>query len=421
MTQMANLKHALSLSNSKQPIEAKIALATIQRRLLLFSVFNLLLTSIIGVILRLYPLLSIPFVQYKNLLHAHSHFAFGGWAMPILLTIILKYFPELTRRIPYRHLRNISVSILFSAYGMLLSFPFRGYAVVSIGFSTFSILAVFYMSAELWKAAKGFNTTSVLFLKAGLVYLAISAIGPFATAPLIAAGKAGTSLYYNAIYFYLHFQYNGWFSFALLSVLYKMMEKNGPAVHGKLVYHLFTIACIPAYLLSTLWSQPHEIFYVVAMIAGVMQVIGLIFLLKDLKQFEWKKDFVDLLLKTAIFLFILKNALQLLSAVPAIADLAYSHRNFIIAYLHMVLLGFISIGAFAVILKGNEANVKPAMKTGLFVFLAAFSLTESILVLNAAAVNIQIAGFGFQHLLLYFSGLFPVANFLIWNCCRKLF
>lgn len=421
MAQMTNLKHVLPLANSKQPVEAEIALATIQRRLLLFSVFNLLLTSIIGVALRLYPLLSIPFVQYKNLLHAHSHFAFGGWVMPILLTVILKYFPELTRRIPYRHLRNISVSILFSAYGMLLSFPFRGYAAVSIGFSTLSIFAGFYMVAELWKAARGFNTTSILFLKAGLVYLVISAIGPFATAPLIAAGKAGTPLYYNAIYFYLHFQYNGWFSFAILSVLYKMMEKNGPAVYGKLVYRLFTIACMPACLLSTLWGQPHAIFYVVAMIAAVMQIIAVIFLLKDIKRFEWKKDFADTLIKTAIFFFVVKNVLQLLSAVPAIADLAYTHRNFIIAYLHMVLLGFISLGAFAVILKGNEANVKPAMRTGLLIFLAAFILTEAILVLNAAEVNMQIAGFGFQHLLLFFSVLFPVAFFLIWNCCRKLF
>lgn len=417
---MMNLKHALSLAISKQPIEEGIALATTQRKLLLFSVFNFFLLSVIGVLLRLYPFLSLPVIKYKNLLHAHSHFAFGGWVMPILMIAILKYFPELSRRIPYRHLRNSSVFILFSAYGMLLSFPFRGYAAVSIGFSTLSIFAGFYMAVELWKATKGFNTISILFLKAGLIYLAISAIGPFATGPLIAAGKAGTPFYFNAIYFYLHFQYNGWFSFAILSVLYKMMEKKGPVVHGKFVFSLFTMACMPAYLLSTLWSQPHEIFYAIAMIAAIIQVIAVVFLLKDFKLFKWKKDLVDRLIKTAIFFFIFKNVLQLISAVPAIADLAYSHRNFIVAYLHMVLLGFISLGALALILKRKESILKPTMKTGLIVFLAAFILTETILVLNAAEVNIQIGSFGFQHLLLMFSGLFPVALFLIWNCCREL-
>ena len=253
---MTHLKHALRTANIRCAEKSEISLQILQRRLLLFSVFDLLLLSVIGVTLRAYPIFPVPLFDYKNLLHAHSHFAFGGWVMPILLAIILKYFPEFTQRISYRHLRNISVSILVSAYGMLLSFPFQGYAPVSIAFSTLSIFAGFYMAFALWKAAGASNTPSVLFLKTGLVFLVISAAGPFATGPLIAMGKAGTALYYNAVYFYLHFQYNGWFTFAILAVAYKMIEKKGPPVNGKLVYRLFTAACIPAYFLSTLWSQP---------------------------------------------------------------------------------------------------------------------------------------------------------------------
>src|SRR6187551_1478014 len=92
----------------------------LQRRLFGVAVFNLFISSIVGVILRLYPIVSVPFFDYRNVMHAHSHFAFGGWVMPMLLALILRYFPEITRRIPFRHLRNISVSILVSAYGMLL-------------------------------------------------------------------------------------------------------------------------------------------------------------------------------------------------------------------------------------------------------------------------------------------------------------
>ena len=171
-------------------VKTEVSLAILQRRLFWFSVFNLFLLSIVGAILRLYPLLGATFFDYKNVLHAHSHFAFGGWVMPILLAMVLKYFPEITGRISYRHLRNISVSILVSGYGMLLSFPFRGDAPVSIGFSSLSIFAGGYMTSELWKAARQLNVTSVLFLKAGLVFLVLSALGPFATAPLIAMGKA---------------------------------------------------------------------------------------------------------------------------------------------------------------------------------------------------------------------------------------
>src|SRR6185436_18637747 len=155
--------------------KTEVSFAILQRRLIWFSVFNLFLLSIVGVILRLYPLINHTFFDYKNLLHAHSHFAFGGWVIPILLAMVLRYFPEITGRISYRHLRNISVSILGSAYGMLLSFPFRGYAPVSISFSTLSVFASVYMAIELWKATRQLNATSVLFLKAGLVFLVLSA------------------------------------------------------------------------------------------------------------------------------------------------------------------------------------------------------------------------------------------------------
>jgi len=385
----------------------------LQRRLLAFSVFNLLLLSIVGVILRLYPLVNVTFFDYKNVLHAHSHFAFGGWVMPILLVVTLKYFPEITGRIPYPHVRNISVSILVSAYGMLLSFPFRGYAPVSIGFSTLSILAGVYMTSEIWKAARGLKNISVLFLKAGLVFLVLSAFGPFATGPLIAMGKAGTPLYFNAIYFYLHFQYNGWFTFAILAVLYKMIEKAGSPVNGKLVYRLFTFGCIPSYFLSTLWSHPHVVFYYISMGAALMQLIALVLFLKDLNLLKWRKDLTDWLLKAAILSFIVKNILQAISAIPVVADLANSHRNYIIAYLHMVLVGFISFGALSLMLKRSDSNIRPPVSAGLVLFVIAFVATETFLVLNAAGINMSIEGFGFQHLMFVTSLLFPVAIFLI--------
>lgn len=408
--------------NTHLASDSYYSLENLKKQTTRLAFFNLFLAAILGVALRSYPLFPISFPSYKNLLHAHSHFAFGGWVMPVLFVLILKYFPGLTSRIALRHLKNISALLLFSAYGMLLSFPFQGYAAVSISFSTLSILAGFYMAFVFWKASgKNNSETSVLFLKAGLVFLVLSAIGPFATAPLIAMGKAGSVLYYNAIYFYLHFQYNGWFTFAILAVLYKMLERKNLDTHGKLVYYLFTIACVPAYFLSTLWSHPPAVFYIIALAAAVLQVIATFFLLKDIRQLKWKKKFIGRVFKTAILFFVLKNTLQLLSAVPGVADLAYTHRNFIIAYLHMVLLGSISAFALAAILKGNEFFITSSMKKGILLFCISFLATEVLLVLNAAGINIAFAGLSYSQLLLLFSLCFPIGSFLIWNSSRKLF
>ena len=73
-----------------------------------FANFNFFLLSLVGLLLRAWPLVTIPFFHYKNVLHAHSHFAFGGWVMPILFALLIKYFPELVRRIAYYHLKNIA-------------------------------------------------------------------------------------------------------------------------------------------------------------------------------------------------------------------------------------------------------------------------------------------------------------------------
>lgn len=420
--EMSVLKHTAYHTVIPESGDSAYSLEVLQTKLLQFSLFNFFLLSLTGILLRSYPLFDIPFFLYKNVLHAHSHFAFGGWIMPVLFVLILKYFPELANRIPYRHLKNIAALLLFSAYGMLLSFPFQGYAAVSISFSTLSILAGFYMAFVFWKVSeKKSSETSVRFLKAGLVFLVLSAIGPFATAPLIAMGKAGSTLYYNAIYFYLHFQYNGWFTFAILAVLYKMLERKNLDTHGKLVYYLFMIACVPAYFLSTLWSRPSTVFYIIAMIAAMIQVIATVFLLKDIRQLKWKEKYIGIIFKTTIVFFVLKNTVQLLSAIPGIADLAYTHRNFIIAYLHMILLGFISAFALAAILKGNEFFITPTMKKGILLFCISFFTTEVLLVLNASGINIAFAGLSYSQLLLLFSLCFPIGSFLIWNSSRKLF
>src|SRR5687767_8808314 len=147
----------------------------LQHSIIIIALFNLFLASVLGLLLRAYPLFPVSFPTYKNLLHAHSHFAFGGWIMPVLLALILKYFPDIANRISYTHLKNINLLMLVSAYGMLISFPFQGYAFASISFSTLSILAGFYMAYVFWRASDEFKSqVSVSFLRAGLVYLTFS-------------------------------------------------------------------------------------------------------------------------------------------------------------------------------------------------------------------------------------------------------
>ncbi len=392
---------------STNEVKAYVGLQSLCNILLRFSFLNLLMVALIGLLMRSFPFLSSFPLEYKNILHGHSHFAFGGWIMPVLLALFLRSFPEIAERVHYRHWRNIAVLTLASAYGMLLSFPVQGYKAVSIFFSTASIAAGYYMVFVIWKAMKGVETTPVYhFIKWGLIYFSISAIGPLATGPLIAMGRQGTPLYFDAIYFYLHFQYNGFFTFFILAFFYRLLEQKGQVQHGKKVFALFNLACLPTYALSILWNQPSVLFNVIGGAGALLQVAGFVYLVKDVRSVSWNKSWISRLLLFSFIAFAVKIILQLFSALPSIASMAYQYRNFVIAYLHLVLLGFISTFFFAQVFAFFK-DVK-AVKQGLFFFMLSFFTTELLLVANAFSLAMPY----YTQLLLAFSVFFPIG--ILW-------
>lgn len=361
------------------------ALKLLQGNLLRWSFLNLVLVALLGLFLRSYAFIDhMPFL-YKNLLHGHSHFAFGGWVLPVLTWLIMRYFPLVTQNIAYHHWRNIIYTILFSSYGMLLSFPFTGYALVSIIFSTLSLGASVYLAMVLWKASGVMqHDPGMPFLKAGLVYLVLSGIGPLATGPIVATGGAGTPVYFNSIYFYLHFQYNGWFSFALLSVLYSIYGNNGSIANSKKAFLFLNLGCVPAFFLSTLWNHPGMLYHIIGGAGAVLQMIGFFFLLNDLKA-KILDQYQHRLLRLAMIALGFKSFLQVLGSLPFASALAYENRNFVIAFLHLVLLGFISLLSLALIMYKENLLMNRRFKTGIHVFFFSFVITELMLVVNTIA------------------------------------
>ncbi|MGZ3915126.1 MAG: hypothetical protein ACXVBN_00525 [Flavisolibacter sp.] len=372
---------------SAEEIRPFINIQALQVSLLRFSFFNLLLVALIGLLMRSYSFISNLPLAYGNILHGHSHFAFGGWVMPVLLSLFLKQFPELVEKTAYHHWRNIALMMLTAAYGMLLSFPLEGYKGISISFSTLSVASGFYWALVVWKAMKGMRLdTSHRFIKWGLVYFVLSAAGPFATGPLIAMGKQGTPLYFDAIYFYQHFQYNGFFSFLVLAFLYKGMEQKGPVHYGTRVFRLFNLSCFPALALSLLWNSPGLIFNFLGGLAALLQLAGTWYGWKEWRGRSRKEFALGFVINASLVAFLAKMILQFFSAFPGIAALAFHQRNFIIAYLHLVLLGFISGFIFFQVLYPfrNERGIRP----GLALFYLSLISTELLLVANALSLSI---------------------------------
>jgi len=359
----------------------------------LVALLNLVVVAFLGLLLRWMFVAPVEGINYKFLLHGHSHVALLGWLYStIFVALLYAYMPHAVQQKKiYAWQFWLSQG---TVAGMLASFPLQGYALFSITFSTLHILLSYWFVYQFLRDAKAANLSqgahrfSYKFIRAALFFLALSSLGPWAMGPIMATGHIGDSLYYNTIYFYLHFQYNGWFTFAVLGLLFWLLENCNPDFNRKLALAFFRWmiwACLPAYVLSVLWTKPAAILYVIGGAAGSGQVVALVLLACVL--YPHRKSILagfdswsGALLLLSGLTFVLKILMQFSTAFPYMADLAYRQRNFVIGYLHLVLLGFVSLFMIAVFVQQGWLSFKSRQsRWGMGLFLAALLGSEALL------------------------------------------
>lgn len=346
------------------------------------------LVGVLGVFLRFFFVLPIS-ANFRYVVHAHSHIALLGWVYIAITTLIFKMYFYKTGfgRVYKRIFWFTQITII----GMLITFPFTGYAFFSITFSTLFLIASYFMAwFILKKTPSSYKTTySFKLIRAAIWYMVISSIGPWALGGIMAT-LGNTSIWYKmAIYYYLHFQYNAWFILALCGILLYFLEKQN-LKPGKEDFRSFfwqiNAAVLLGFFLSVLWIEPHWIFYVLAGAGAVLQLTAFYKFFWVISP-SWKQlnfpVFTKLLLKLAGILLIAKIILQLLSAIPWFANLAFSYPDLVIGYLHWVFLGVVSIALFALLC---VANLLKLSKGIFWLYFAAFLLTEALIFYKGTAI-----------------------------------
>ena len=369
----------------------------------------LIVSGAIGVLMRLQFFFPVTNINYQYFIHTHSHVILLGWVFNALIAAMhyMLFRNEQNKRY-FRLFLAFQISIL----GMLFSFPVQGYAAVSITFSTLHILLSYVWAVWTWKRAKSLSETARKFVRWGLIYLAISTIGPFALGPIIANGGSGSDWYFMAIYFYLHFLYNGTFIFILLGMFFWFLDNRGISYDlglSKWVLKLMNISCWLGLTLSALWMKPQPLVFVIGGLAGLLQLSGVICLWKLIRP-TWKHLLISLsgtskhLLKVVFLAFIIKVLLQSISALPAIAELAYQIRNYIIGYLHLVFLGVITPFLFAWFNMNGLFSLKTRIKRFGFMLFAVGVVASELVIIG----QIQLA-----RLSVYYELLFAV-SLMLW-------
>ena len=372
-----------------------------------FSLLNLLIVALIGLLMRYKIGFEFPFFDQKHLQHSHSHFAFSGWISHTLMVLIIVFLEKkkvllqaqddnreknIENRFFKKYSSILSVNLI-CAYGMLVFFIIQGYGLFSIIFSTSSIIVscvfAYYFVKDLKLISD--DDLSKNWFKTALFFNVISSFGTFALAYMMISKNIHQNEYLASIYYYLHFQYNGWFFFACMGLLFSFLQlKPSENSFFKRTFWLFFLSCIPAYFLSTLWWDLPIWIYLITVVAAFIQVYAwfrfLIIIIKTKREFLYNFPFfLRYILLFVAFALSIKFLLQLGSTIPVLSTLAFGFRPIVIAYLHLVLLAIISLFLLFYVYANHLIHFNRQIKIGVITFSIGVLLNEIILAIQGVA------------------------------------
>ena len=376
-----------------------------------------IITILLGLSLRVSYIADV-FFNIRHVTHSHSHIGLLGWIYTILSSLICQYFLRETDRKPYFIL---FLCTQFCILGMLFSFPFGGYFLYSIIFSSLFIICTYWFSIFFLKRSKKYNfirfsisksvdvendkPLSLKFVHWGIYFLILSSIGIWLLPVAIVKAGKGSDWYNSALYFFLHFQYNGWFLAVLFGLLVGEIEHksllNSKRLKGAL--YNFVIGTIGSVTLSWVGFFNEPILYIIGNISGFLLLASIFELCRAYMQLE-KPAF---LMQMFLLLCMLKTIFMFLGSFPWIAEVVLPNREFVISYLHFTFLGVIGFGVLHFLEKNLHIHF-PYWSLSLYT--TAFVGSEILITYKGIAILCELfVPDNYYLLLVVFSSLFFLA------------
>lgn len=227
-----------------------------------FAFFALAVAICTGMLLRFGLVLGMPTwaQNYTAIRHAHSHLLYFGWVTVGLMALIWHFLPTLTgRSLP----RGVGLQMTASTLLALLSFPafwINGYGVTQIGSAelplgsmaaglngvVWLLFAALYGRAT-WGLAE--RPLPVQLWDWAVILLLFAFSGALGLVASIALGSSSLLLQQLSLHLFLDLFGVGWFSMALLGVLWAFLSRNAlPA--GWLPTQSLALLLAPTFMLG---------------------------------------------------------------------------------------------------------------------------------------------------------------------------
>ncbi len=381
-----------------------------------------LIAGIFGILLRFDRFSNLGIV-YKNFLNTHSHIALLGWLYNLFLVYIqYDYYQDTNPRI-----NKIFLASQVTFLGMLFSFPFVGYAPISIVFSTLYLFTSYWLIFTLFQKKGKQPSITSKYLKIGGVFLFLSSLGPYALGYFMANKMQGSIGHHLSLYWFLHFLFNGYFTMVFLAMLTNKVQNIHPQTEKtqKLIFNLFAWSTVPLYAQFITILHPANWVYIASFIASSMQLYAFYLLAKSLIKTARQQHTINKVLFVLFALsFFLKLLFQFFASLPITYKfVAQSKPTLIIGFVHLVMLGMFTFFFLWYYRIKNTFSQTPSSNISALLLVAGVLLSELLLFSQAFSLYIFHQSIpNYLAILFYVSLLIPlgIAGLLYANLQKKI-
>ncbi len=368
------------------------------------SIINLCLVASLGVLMRSKIIFDLPWIDYNRLVDTHGHFAFAGWATLVLLVLMVYELPgTLYNKGIYQFLLG---AIFLCSWATLFTSPFEKCRTISEYVSFVNILVTYVFS---WVFIRDFLKTNAsrtvkLLSVSSLIYLVLSSAGSIMLAFLFSIKSLNAILYRDALFGYLHLQYNGFFTLAVFALIYNKIASNTDWKARKALHWFALLLCvsvIPTMFLTFLWHATTLWVRIVSGFGSLCLLSSFVWFVIAapllMKEFKMVKPAIRYMIVLSIAAFLVKILMQSLTFVDSINVLVFGNRPMIMGFLHLIFLGFVTLFVMAYFAQKGYIDIRSRYsKFAFMIFTIAILINEILLMLQ-----------GLGNIFLASSPLFP--------------
>jgi hypothetical protein len=314
--------------------------SSVTRTFLVLALGFYVLATGLGLLLRLSFLQPLPWLKFGNALHAHSHTLYFGWAGLGLLALA---YEQVGAR--GKGPRRVLTALAITSGLTFVAFLQGGYSAPGIAVSTLALGVWAAAVAVWWREARGASGLEVSFLHAGMAYVLLALAGALARVVLLAT-KWGTSFHAQlSVFVFLH-AFAWFFLFSTLAGLIAHARARGVQVDERGLRASLRVLAWTAWLGAPLGVAGGDTGLLGGLARGAALVgaaAGLVWVRALWRMARGLRGTEAVAWRCLAGWYALKVMMEAGGAL-GLATWAARARQPALLYLHVLLVGFVSLG-----------------------------------------------------------------------------